>query len=245
MENEMSAPQTNYATATNAEKIAIHEEVITNLRQSILSKQEQIRKIMDDITRDQDSIAFQEKRIKELKPKIAVGQFVNIATNEIIPNEQITPSSYNSAWYYNNRITATNLSINPIFTFPDNKGGCKFYVETPCVNVKLSELQVGDIIKHNFSDYWREVPNYCVVVKITDKQVQFQPYRKEKVGYEGDQHSFNSDWYKFIPTLDSEKKPYKMNKSSSWRKVISENKIDKYIGEPNNMYADRKYDGGA
>lgn len=241
----MSSTLPNYASATNAEKIAIHEQVITDLKQSILSKQEQIRKIMDDITKDQESIAFQEKRIKDLKPKTAVGQFINIATNQIIPNEHITPNNYDSPWYYGNRITDSNIPIKPIFTFPDNRGRCVFYVETPCVKVKLSELQVGDIIKHNFSDYWREVPHYCVVVKITDKQVQFQPFKKTQIGYEGDQHSFNSYWFKFNPTLDSEAKPYKMNKSSSWRKVISENTIDKYIGDHNNMYADRKYDGGA
>lgn len=241
MENAMSSHQ----PTTIAQQIALQKEAIDCFTQSIKSKQEQIRLLQEQINKDQSAIVERVEKIKELELQQSGNQFVNIATNQNIPTHQIIPNIHKSAWYYGNRMTEPNVPLKPIFTFPDNKGSVKFYAETPCVKVKLSELQVGDIIKHNFSDYYRELPNYCVVVKITDKQVQFQPYKKYQVGYEGDQHSFNSYWFKFVPTLDSEAKPYKMNKSSSWKKVISENTIDKYVGEPNNMYADRKYDGGA
>lgn len=245
METTMSPPSTfTYSSASTAEKIAFHQQVITDFNQSICSKREQIRKIQDEIIKEQSLITKQKEKIEELKLQNQEITFINIATNEIIPIETIARNPHKSAWYYGNRTTDTDVPIQPIFSGYNNKGILKFYIETRCEEVKLCDLQVGDIIKHNFTDYWRNEKEYCKVVKITDKQVQFQPFKKVQVGYEGDPHSFNAYWFKFEPLLDTEKKPYKMNKTSSWRKVIRDNKIEKYVGEPNNMYSYHSYDGG-
>ena len=233
-------------TTTATTSIAFKKQVITDLTASIKSKQEQMRQIQLQIDKDNQTIVKLAEEVICLENENKEHQFINIATNEIIPNDQITPNKYNSKWFYGNTLTATRQQLKPIFSNTDNRGDVKFYVETRCDNVKLSELNMGDIVKHNFTDYFRNEEEYCIVSKITDKQVQFIPLVKWVVGYEGDQHSFNETWYKFSPTnLALNAKPYKMNKSSSWRKVVSENEIMKYTGDRNNMYSSRKYDGGA
>lgn len=152
---------------------------------------------------------------------------INIATNEIIPKDQITPSDY----------------LEPIYSKMNREGDVKFYVENRRrdidYDVKLCNLNLGDIVLHNFTPY--DCNEYYVVSKITDKQVQFTTLSKWLVGYSGER-SYNHNWYKFSPTnLDPDAKPYKMNKTLSRKGMVVSNHINRYKGDRNNMYSSRRW----
>lgn len=239
---------TSPTSANTADLIAFHKQVITDFTASVKHKEEQIRILRGEIDNYNKTIATSIEKIMELKQSTT---YTNIATNEIIPDELIERTSY-SGLKYNDR------DLKPIYSQYDSKGSVKYYVGNKWrgennpndngeeeVETKLVDLQVGDIIKNNFTSYYRNEPEYCRVVKITDKQVQFNPYSKWVAGYSGDTHSFNEVWYKFSNIHYAPgTKPYKMNKTSSWKKQIHDNKIIKYTGSLENMFSHKTHDGG-
>lgn len=220
------------------------QEFLHNLQQEILEGRKEEFRIKDEISDLKQELKLV---IEKNKP---LNECIDISTNQPIQNELIDRKERTSKWYYNLSMfveTGRYKKLKPIFPFTDNRGTPKFYIHSSedTINVNVKDLQIGDIIRYNFSNYYRDLPEYCRVVKITASQVQFQPFTCEQVGYEGDQHSFNEYWFKYHPELNVEVKAHKMNMTSSWRKVISDNKIDKYVGSLDNMYESRKYDGGA
>lgn len=243
-------------TQTLQDKIDSLTQQEINLKNINKSKQELIHKLQQEIWESRHEECDLSSQIAELKQELKLtiekekplNECISIIDNQPIPNELIdreTQQQMGSKWYYNLTMIESGQRLDPIFPMTDNRGTPKFYVCSPCLRVKVKDLQVGDIVRNNFSNYHRDLPKYYRVVKITASQVQFQPFTCEQVGYEGDQHSFNQYWFKFHPELDGEVKAHKMNMTSSWRKVISDNRIDKYVGSLDNMYSSRKYDGGA
>lgn len=223
------------------------QEFLHNLQQEILEGRKEEYRIKDEISDLKQELKLV---IEKNKP---LNECIDISTNQPIPNELIDrelQQQRTSKWYYNLSMfggTGRYKNLKPIFPFTDNRGTPKFYIDSheDTIRVNVKDLQLGDIIRNNFSNYHRDLPEYCFVNKITASQVQFHPFVCEQVGYEGDQHSFNEYWFKFSEVLDSNKKAHRMNMTSSWRKVISDNKIDKYVGHHDNMYSSHKYDGGA
>ena len=241
--------------------IDLLQEQVNQHDNSTKTKQELIHQLQKEI-HEENKVSWRiQDEISDLKQELKVvieknkptNECIDISTNQPIPNELINrelQQERTSKWYYNLSMfggTGRYKNLKPIFPMSENRGTPKFYIDTheDIIKVNLKDLQVGDIVRHNFSKYYRETPEYCRVTKITASQVQFHPFRCESVGYEGSQHSFNEEWFKFSEVLNSDKKAHKMNMTYSWRKVISDNKIDKYLGHTDNMYSSHKYDGGA
>jgi len=235
---------------TTTEQIAFHKQILADFQQSVKSKQEQIALIQEQIAKENITIA---NTIEKLMTLSSTLNYTNIATNGTIPADQVNKDQFGRN-FYNGRM------LKAIYTEPNSQGVVKYYIDNKRkylkqqyvdvpdaeeVEVNVCDLQLGDIVKNNFTTYYRNECEYCKVVKITDSQVQFMPYANWVVGYSGDQHSFNETWYKSSPTVfKADGKPHRMNKMSSWKKRVSHNTITKYLGIPDNMFSHSSHDGG-
>jgi len=242
------------ATTTKSQNLKTQ---IEDLSKKIINKEALSNSLREQLFLMEEKINKKKEKLNELKKEYNMEvekekplNIINIMNHELISNELIDrtiQNQYQSKWYYNLRLT-TGEELKPIFPMSNNRGTPEFYIsptETTCRKFYLWELQVGDIVRHNFTKYYRNVPEYCVVVKKTPNQTHFQPFRKLLVGYEGDFWSFNEEWFKFSENREVEPTIYKMNNYSKFRGASSANQIDKYLGSIDNMYSSQKYDGGA
>ena len=235
---------------TTTEQIAFHKQILADFQQSVKSKQEQIALIQAQIAKENITIANTIEKLMELSSTL---NYTNIATNGTIPADQVIKDQFGRT-LFNGRF------LKAIYAEPNGKGVVKYYIDNKRkylkqqyedvpdaeeVEVNVGDLKLGDIVKNNFTTYYRNECEYCKVIKITESQVQFMPFSKWVVGHSGDQHSFYETWYKSSPIhFATDGKPHRMNKMSSWKKQVSHNTITKYLGSPDNMFSHSSHDGG-